>query len=132
MEVIYRADDGTEFCTEKECRDHEMKTADFFEECANVRAYDDNGNVIDFKDYDMERMEDAFENIWFVQFASQKAIDIFLEKGKREFGLLYIDEDIRRDVKVGEIYFYDCNKNEWRCLDDVLTYYSGIAKLFAE
>jgi hypothetical protein len=30
MEIVYRADDGTEFYTEKACRDYELKTADFF------------------------------------------------------------------------------------------------------
>ena len=130
MEIIYRADDGTEFETEKECRDHELKTADFFEECANVFAYDDRENVVHFGDYDIENMDFAFNQIWFVQFATQKAIDIFLEKCQRDFGLLYINEDIRRDVKVGERYFYDVEKDKWVCLEDCYKKLDEIAEVF--
>lgn len=130
MRVVYYADDGTEFETEQECRDYELKTADFFEECVNVRAYDDNRNVVDFRDYDIECMEDAFQDIWFIQFTTQKAIDLFLEKGQHEFGLLYIDEDIHRDVKVGERYFYDTDKDEWVCLEDRQKELDKIANMF--
>jgi hypothetical protein len=132
MKVVYCADDGTEFETEQECRDYEfeLKRADFFEECVNVRAYDDNGNVVDFRDYDIECMEDAFQDIWFIQFTTQKAIDLFLEKGRHEFGLLYIDDDIHRDVKVGERYFYDTDKDEWVCLEDRQKELDKIANIF--
>jgi hypothetical protein len=130
MKVVYYADDGTEFETEQECRDYELKTADFFEECVNVRAYDDDGTVVDFRDYDIECMEDAFQDIWFIQFTTQKAIDLFLEKGQHEFGLLYIDEDIHRDVKVGERYFYDTDKDEWVCLEDRQRELDKIANMF--
>lgn len=131
MRVVYFADDGTEFDTEKECRDYELKTADFFEECANVRAYDDDRHIVNFEKYEMEYMENAFQEISFIQFNTQKAIDLFMEKG-HECGLLEIEEDIKRHVKVGERYFYDWNEDEWRCLDDVLMYYSGISRIFTE
>ena len=132
MEIVYRADDGTEFETEKACRDYELKTADFFEECVNVRAYNDDGTVIDFKDYDIDRMEDAFQDIWFIQFTTQKAIDLFLEKGQHEFGLLYIDEDIRRNVEIGERYFYDADKDEWVCLENRYNELDKIAAVFKD
>lgn len=117
MRVAYYADDGTEFETEQECRDYELKTANFFEECIHVRAYDDDGIAINFRNYDMEYMENAFQNISFIQFDTQKAIDLFMEKG-RDCGLLAIDEDIKRPVKVGERYFYDWDADEWVCLED--------------
>ena len=117
MRVTYIADDGTEFESEKECRDYELKTADFFEECAYVRAYDDDGDVIDFRNYDMECMENAFQDISFIQFHTQKAIDLFMEKGC-DCGLLGISGDIKRPVKVYERYFYDWDRDEWACLED--------------
>ena len=127
MRVVYFADDGTEFETEKECHDYELKTADFFEECANVLAYDDYGNKIDFNKFNMENMENAFEDIWHIQFNTQKAIDLFTEIGQR-CGLLYITDDIRRKVKVGERYYYDTEEDAWFCLEDS---YKGLDKIAA-
>ena len=132
MEIIYRADDGTEFESEKECRDHELKTADFYEECVNVRAYDDNGAIINFRDYDMEDMESAFQDISYIQFGTQKAIDLFLDKGVGEFGLLDIESDLKRLVEVGERYFYDWEEDEWRCLEDKYKDLDKIAAVFED
>lgn len=130
MRVIYCADDGTTFETEKECRDYELKTADFIAECANVKAYDFDGTAVNFNEYDIEHMEDAFDKIWLVQFGTQKAIDLFLEKGKREFGLLYIDEDINGQVEVGKRYFYDAKDDVWMCLEDMQKELDEIAAIF--
>lgn len=129
MEIVYRADDGTEFETEKECRDYELKTADFFEECVNVQAYNDDGEIIDFKAYDMEDMGYAFENISYIQFHTQKAIDLFIEKG-HDCGLLEIDEDIKRPIQIGERYFYDWDIDEWICLEDRYKELNKIAEVF--
>lgn len=129
MKVVYCADDGTEFETEQECRDYELKTADFFEECAHVHAYDDNEDVINFRDYEIENMENAFQDISFIQFDTQKAIDLFMEKGN-DYGLLGIHEDIKRPVKVGERYFYDWDADEWVCLEDRQKELNKIAAVF--
>ena len=128
MRVVYCADDGTEFETEQECRDYELKTADFFEECVNVRAYDDK-DVIDFNNYDMEHMENAFENISYIQFGTQKAIDLFLKKGQ-DFGLLDIEIDIGHSAKVGERYFYNWDTDNWVCLEDRYEELDKIARIF--
>lgn len=130
MKVVYISDDGTEFETEKECRDHELKTADFFEECANVLAYDDYGRKVIFNNFELENMESAFEGIWHIQFNTQKAIDLFCEIGQRNYGLLYIAKDIRREVKVGERYYYDSDEDAWFCLEDRYKELDKIAKVF--
>lgn len=130
MEIIYRADDGQEFETEKECRDYELKVTDFYAECANVCAYDDRKYLISFIGYDMEDMESAFQDISFIRFDTQKAIDLFLEKGIHQFGLLEIENDIHRPVKVGERYFYNWNTDKWECLEDRYEELDRIAELF--
>ncbi len=130
MRVAYFADDGTEFETEKECRDYELKTADFFEECAHVLAYDDYGRKIDFNKFEMEDMENAFQDIWHIQFNTQKAIDLFIEIGQSNYGLLYIKDDIRREVQVGERYYYDTDEDVWRCLEDSYKELDKIAAIF--
>lgn len=130
MRVAYYADDGTEFETEQECRNYELKTADFFEECVNVLAYNDYGRKINFNDFDMEDMENAFQDIWHIQFNTQKAIDLFCEIGQSNYGLLYIKNDIRREVQVGERYYYDTDKDVWCCLEDRYKELDKIAKVF--
>jgi len=130
MRVAYYADDGTEFETEKECRDYELKTADFFGECAHVLAYDDYGRKIDFNKFEMENMENAFQDIWHIQFNTQKAIDLFCEIGQHQYGLLYIEDDIRRAIKVGERYYYDTDEDVWRCLEDSYKELDKIAAIF--
>ena len=130
MRVVYCADDGTEFDTEQECRDYELKTADFFAECANVLAYDDCGRKVHFNNFEMENMEDAFQDIWYVQFNTQKAIDLFCEIGQSQYGLLYIKDDIHREIQVGERYYYDGDKDVWRCVEDDLKAINKIADMF--
>lgn len=130
MRTVYIADDGTEFKTEKECRDYELKTADFFEECAHVLAYDDYGDKINFNNFEMEDMESAFQDIWHIQFNTQKAIDLFCEIGQSQYGLMYIKDDIRRKVQVGERYYYDTEEDVWRCLEDSYKELDKIAAIF--
>ena len=76
----------------------------------------------------MENMENAFQDIWYIQFNTQKAIDLFCEIGQRQYGLLYIKDDIRREVQVGERYYYDTEEDVWFCLEDR---YKGLDKIAA-
>ena len=132
MEIIYRADDGTEFTSERECRDHELKTADLFKELENVKAYDFGGTPVDFSGYDLDHMEDAFQRIWHIQFNTEKAINVVIEHGKSQYGLLYIEDDLHRLVKVGERYYYNCDENAWLCLEDKYKELDKIAKVFED
>lgn len=132
MEIIYRADDGTEFTSERECRDYELKTADLFKELENVKAYDFDGTPVDFSRYDLDHMEDAFQRIWHIQFNTEKAINVVIEHGKSQYGLLYIEDDLHRPVKVGERYYYNCDKDVWFCLEDKYKELDKIAETFTD
>lgn len=131
MEIIYRADDGTEFENEKECREYECQTADFFAECANVHAYDDNGSPIHFNDYGFEDIEVPLQEISYIRFCTQKAIDVFQVQGVR-CGLLAIEADIMRSIRVGERYYYDWDADEWVCLEDRYKELGKIADVFVD
>lgn len=125
MEIIYRANDGTEFKSEQECCDYELKTADFFKECANVLAYDDRGYRVNFNKFEMKNMDDALENIWYIQFNSQLAIDLF-----RSIGLAYIEDDLCEKVQVGKRYYYDVDEGTWFCLENLYKKLDEVAETF--
>ena len=127
MRTVYIANDGTEFPTEAECVIYEQTLFNLLTELyVNVYAYDSNGMTIDF---DEDYLEENFEDIAFVQFGSKDAISIFMEKAD-DFGFGDIEKDIGKTVAVMERYFYDYDKNKWKCLEDEQRALFKIAKIF--
>ena len=127
MKAIYIADDGTEFDTKEECLAHEQKLSDLMNELyTSVYAYDSNGMTIEF---DEEYLEENFNDIAYVQFHTHDAISAFTEKA-HDFGFGDIAHDIGKPIVVGERYFYDYNKDKWKCLEDERRELNKIAKIF--
>ena len=131
MKTVYVADDGTEFESEKECREYEKKITDLIYEFGySIHAYDEDGEPVELDD-DPENWEDSFQKIEYIKFDSQKAIDVFLEQAS-SYGLCDITYDIKRQVKVGERYFYDWDEDAWISLDCLLERCNAIAKFFEQ
>lgn len=131
MKVIYYADDGTEFESEKKCREYERKISNILVEWKNsIHAYDNNRCIVDLEEHDAEAWVYAFESIEFIQFDTQKAIDCFMDYAIHEFGLVNIAADICRNVVPGERYFYDWDADEWVCLEDKQKELDKIADVF--
>lgn len=131
MRVAYYADDGTEFETEAECSKYERRLHDLMYEHQHnsLHAYDNNGHEVDFSECDLEDLEDAFQDISYIKFDNEKAIEIFLEQA-RYYGMCEIDDDLRRPLVVGERYFYDWDEDEWACLEDRQKELDKIAGVF--
>lgn len=131
MRVAYYADDGTEFDTEEACRKYEKRLADLMYEHQHngFYIYDDDGDEIDLSTYDLENLEDAFQDVSYIMFHSQKAIDVFAAQAN-DIGMCDIEEDIRRPVMVCERYFYDWDKDKWTCLEDRQRELDRIARIF--
>ena len=131
MRVAYYADDGTEFESEEACHKYENKLHDLMYEHQHngFCAYDDDGDEVDFSEYDLENLEDAFQDISYLKFNSVKAIESFLEQA-RYYGLCELEEDLRRRPEVGERYFYDWDKDKWTCLEDKQRALNEIASIF--
>ena len=128
MKVVYYANDGVEFESESECLEYEKRLSIIMNELyTSVYAYDANGMVIEF---DEEYLEDNFQDIAFIQFGSQNAIDMFTEKAN-DFGVCNnIAYDINRPVVVGERYFYNWDEDKWECLEDKRKELHKIARVF--
>lgn len=130
MRVVYYADDGREFETEAGCRQYEKKLDDLLCELKNgIHAYDEDGNVIDFLDVDPEELYDIFEQITYLQFDTQKAIDVFTEKAN-DFGIPCLRHNIYKPLVVGERYYYDYDFGNWYCLEDRQKELDKIANVF--
>ena len=131
MRVAYFADDGTEFESEHECREYEKKMSNLLSEFKySIHAYDEDGTAINLEDYDSDDWETAFERIEYIKFDTEKAIDVFMDYAKHEYGMVDIERDIGRIVKAGERYYYDWDADEWTCLDDKLKDFDGIVAIF--
>lgn len=117
MKIIYKSDDGREFETEQECIDYEKRAGKIIEICIEeVDAYDSNGDRIYFSLLDNEdELEEAFEDIFYIKFKTQKAIDMF-DQLVGEFEV----PNLRKDCAVIEIdkrYFYDSKDNCWKSVE---------------
>lgn len=130
MKVVYYADDGKEFETELACRKYERRLSDLLYELQNgIHVFDDDGDVINFNNHEVAWLEDTFQNISYIKFDNQKAIDVFAEKAL-DIGLCEIENDIRRPPVVGERYFYDWDTDRWTCLEDKQKELDKIAAVF--
>lgn len=130
MEIIYRADDGTEFESEKECHQYETNNASLFQAMRDeMSAYDSRRNFLDLGNWDPEDLEYAFEKITYITFKTQNAIDLFTDKANY-FGQPYFENGINRQLVVGERYYYDEDKDVWCCLEDKQRELDQIATVF--
>lgn len=129
MRVAYFADDGTEFESESECRQYERKLSDLLYELQNgIHAYDEDGDVIEF---DVDDLEYNFEQVTYIKFDNQKAIDVFMEKAN-DFGMPCFRHNIHRPLVVGERYYYSYDEDCWCCVEDKLKDLDNIIKVFDE
>ena len=132
MKIIYKSDDGREFETEQDCREYENSTGKIIETCIEeIDAYESNGNRIYFSLIDnADELEEAFEDIWYIKFKTQKAIDMF-DDLVGEFEV----PNLRKGVAVVEInkrYYYDSIKDCWTSVESELYRINEYAKVFID
>ena len=134
MEIIYRADDGTEFESAEECREYENNATELMRALKNgVFAYDRDGNFIDFSEYGFDDLYNAFNSVFFVTFRNQEALDMFVVKANEDFGVPWFQDGLNKPLVVGEKYFYDHGDREcWVCLEDEQKKLNKIADVFTD
>lgn len=129
MEVIYRAHDGQEFDSEKECLEYElqsMRSINILK--TEMEIWDRQGNKIQLVPKSYEDLECDIDDTWYIRFNSEKAIEAF-------FGLSHKISipDIQHNVGkiiVGNKYYYDDAYGMWKDATKELEELNKIMKVF--
>ena len=128
MQIIYVADDGSEFETEQECNEYENRYNGLFAAFdTDIVAFDDNNERLTYKP-DVNP-DDMFGEIKYIMFKTEEIIPVFLDARKNYFGY---DTEGLADAKPGVVYAYDFEHYMWHNIDDELAEIMAIKKLFEE
>lgn len=131
MEIIYRADDGTEFRDEDECLEYERFHSEKAKKLlSEIHAFDRVGNEMKVgdgpNDYDLENM---IARAGYVSFDSEEAFEFFDEQ-QDYYGYAKIGEWNR--YTMGDVYIYKLNGDCWESANEMIGHYQELIDKFAE
>lgn len=86
MEIIYRANDGTEFYDEDDCVMYERKL-EYRKRNLKSRFFDRKGKEMDNTD-----IEDCYEHAWYAEFASLEEAEFYDKESSELVGGTYFDD----------------------------------------
>ena len=125
MEIIYRADDGTEFEEYNECEAYEKaKEAKDSSIIEQIHVFDADKDEIDNVIIDLEI---AIMDACYVKFDSQEAAEFFNEQ-QYHYGYAAINEFT--ELKANEIYCYDNADEVWNSITEEHEKLNEIERLF--
>ena len=117
MEIIYRANDGTEFKDEDECLLYESKKV-----IANMnlqsRFFDFDGNQMDITD-----LYNCIENGWYMEIANMEEAKFIAEYSEKEVGIVLFESK----PSIGRFYF---EGEEWHNIEKLYAVYADKLKIF--
>ena len=121
MQVIYRADDGTDFRSEEECEAYEnqqkLKGMNF-----QSRFFDENGRLIP-----MEDIVYCVERAWYMEIATMEEARFLAEYAEREVGIVLF----AGKPTTGRFY-WDDNVEEWHDIEDIFNTYQSKLRIFED
>ena len=117
MEIIYRAEDGTEFKDEDECLLYESKKT-----IANMnlqsRFFDFDGNQMD-----ITNLDDCIEHGWYMEIANMEEAKFIAEYYEEEVGSVLF----KSKPSIGRFYF---EGEEWHNIEELYSVYADKLKIF--
>lgn len=119
MEIIYRADDGTEFYDEDSCVRYERRLANK-ERNLKSRFFDRKG-----KEMDNTNIEECYEHGWYVEFASLEEAEFYNKETYELVGNTYFD-----GKPCEGRFYYDRDEATWRNLEELYQEYAEILNVF--
>ena len=119
MEIIYRADDGTEFRSREECEVYESKKK-IAAMNLQSRFFSKNGTQMDITD-----LYDCIEDGWYMEIASIVEAEFIAEYAEREVGMTLF----RRKPTMGRFY-WNAEVEEWRNVEELYAAYAEKLKVF--
>lgn len=118
MKTIYRADDGTEFKEEEECRDYERQQ-ELMAHPFKSHIYIADGTEISLKDIDR-----YINEIYYLDIVSVEDWEVFYELMYNEFGCFV-------PLHCGK-WYYDTKRDEWCNFKTLEHKYQDIKKIFEQ
>ena len=119
MQIIYRADDGTDFYSEGECETYENKKK-IAAMNLQSRFFDSDGNLMDITD-----LYYCIENGWYMEIANMAEAQFIAEYAECEVGITLFA--VRPCM--GRFY-WDNNAEEWRNVEELYAIYAEKLKIF--
>ena len=120
MEIIYRAEDGTDFYTEDECLEYEskMKIATMN---LKSRFFDSNGVLMDIND-----LFNCLEKGYYMELATVEEAKFIDEYSEKEVGMTIF---YTTSPSIGR-YYWDEHRTEWRNVEELYAIYADKLKIF--
>ena len=119
MEIIYRADDGTDFHSEEECEAYENKKK-IAAMNLKSRFFNFDGEVMD-----ITNLYDCIEKGWYMEIVSIEEARIIAEYAEKEMCLVLFKDK----PTIGRFY-YDDGAEEWRNIEELYSVYADKLKIF--
>lgn len=119
MQIIYRADDGTDFHSEGECEAYENKKK-IAAMNLQSRFFDYGGDIMDITD-----LYNCIENGWYMEIATNQEA-IFIAKYAEEVVGITLFEG---KPTTGRFYWNDISE-EWRDIEDIFNNYQKKLRIF--
>lgn len=118
MEIIYRADDGTDFRSEEECEAYENKKK-IAAMNLQSRFFRSDGSLMDITD-----LYDCIENSWYMEIADMTEAQFIAEYAEREVGIVLFETK----PQVGRFYYVE--DEGWRPIEDLYQKYAKVNNIF--
>ena len=119
MQIIYRADDGTDFRSEEECEAYENKKK-IAAMNLQSRFFNHSGGLMDITD-----LYHCIENGWYMDIVSIEEARIIAEYAEREMSLVLFKDK----PTIGRFY-YDDGAEEWHNIEELYSVYADKLKIF--
>lgn len=108
MQIIYRADDGTDFYSEGECEAYENKKK-IAAMNLQSRFFDHGGDLMDITD-----LYNCIENGWYMEIATNQEAIFIAKYAEREVGIVLFEGK----PTTGRFY-WDDSVEEWHDIEDI-------------
>ena len=119
MEIIYRANDGTEFYDEDDCVEYERRL-EYEKRDLKSRFFDKKG-----KEMNNTNIEDCYEHGWYVEFASLEEAEFYDKETSYLVGGTYFDSK-----PCAGRFYYDQEEGRWRNLEELYHAYAKVLNVF--
>ena len=121
MQIIYRADDGTDFRSEEECEAYENKKK-IAAMNLQSRFFDRYGDLMDIAD-----LYDCIENGWYMEIATNPEAIFIAEYAEREVGIVLF----AGKPTTGRFY-WDDDVDEWHDIEDIFNAFQEKLRIFED